>query len=144
MSQVISDLVWLLKVTMSMSHNAQDEDFQIGGFLIRNLSRCYDESFGIPFDVSLEVSDGHKVQELKAHRFVLALHSDVLEEKLRSSVNPTATIALSCEDIEAIKVVIKFCYNIMDPMYNKSLDFLIAVYKEALKLNIAKLQVRSG
>ena len=113
-----------------MSSNDEDEDVLVGGFALRNLSRCYDEQFGIPFDVSLDVSDGQKVQELQAHKFVLSLHSDVLEEKLRSSVNPTATIALSCEDIEAVKVVIKFCYNIMDPMYNK--------------LNIAKLQVRSG
>ena len=139
MSQVISDLVWLLKVTMSMSYNAQDEDVLVGGFLLRNLSRCYDESFGIPFDVLLEVSDGHKVQELRAHRFVLALHSDVLEKEIRSSVNPT--ISLHCEDIEAVEVVIKFCYNIIDPMYNKHLRFLAAVFKEAGKLNIPELQV---
>ena len=62
-----------------MSYIAQDEDVLVGGFLLRNLSRCFNESFAIPFDVLLEVSDGHKVQELRAHRFVLALHSDVLE-----------------------------------------------------------------
>ena len=101
----------------------------------------YDEKFGIPFDISLEVSDGHKVQEFKAHKFVLSLHSDVLEEKIRSSVNPT--ISLYSEDIEVIQVVIKFCYNIIDPMYDKSLRFLIAVYKVADKLGIADLQVWS-
>ena len=124
-----------------MSSNAGNEDFLVGGYPLKNLSRCYDESFGIPFDVLLEVSDGHKVQELKAHKFVLAFHSDVLEKKLRSSVNPTTPLSLHCEDIEAMKVVIKFCYKIIDPLYNKSLRFLIAVYKEAYDLNIAELQV---
>ena len=123
-----------------MSSNDEDEDVLVGGFALRNLSRCYDEQFGIPFDVTLDVSDGHKVQELKAHKFVLSLHSDVLEEKIRSSVS--SSISLHCEDIEAFKVVIKFCYNIMDPM-NKSLRFLVAVFKEAHKLNIVELQVRS-
>ena len=124
-----------------MSSNAGNEDFLVGGYPLKNLCRCYDESFGIPFDVLLEVSDGHKVQELKAHKFVLALHSDVLEKKLRNSLNPTTPISLHCEDIEAMRVVIKFCYNIIDPLYNKPLRFLIAVYKEAYKLNIAELQV---
>ena len=124
-----------------MSSNAGNEDFLVGGYPLKNLCRCYDESFGIPFDVLLEVSDGHKVQELKAHKFVLALHSDVLEKKLLSSVNPTTPLSLHCEDIEAMKVVIKFCYNIIDPLYNKSLRFLIAVYKEAYNLNISELQV---
>ena len=124
-----------------MSSNTGNEDFLVGGYPLKNLSRCYDESFGIPFDVLLEVSDGHKVQELKAHKFVLALHSDVLEEKLRSSVNPKTPIFIRCEDIKAVEVVIKFCYNIIDPLYNKSLRFLIAVYKEAYNLNIAELQV---
>ena len=82
-----------------------------------------------------------KCKLLKAHKFVLALHSDVLEKKLRSSVNPTTPLSLHCEDIEAMKVVIKFCYNIIDPLSNKSLRFLIAVYKEAYELNIAELQV---
>ena len=123
-----------------MSSNAQDEDVLVGGFFLRNLSCCYDKDFEIPFDVSVEVSDGHKVQELKAHKFVLSLHSDVLEEKIRSSVNNT--ISLYSEDIEVVQVVLKFCYNITDPMYGKSLRFLIAVYKVADQLNIADLQVR--
>ena len=38
-------------------------------------------------------------------------------------------------------VVIQFCYNIIDPLFNKSLRFLIAVYKEASDLNISELQV---
>ena len=122
-----------------MSSNAKDEDVLVGGFLLKNLSRCYDEQFGIPFDISLEVSDGHKVKEFKAHKFVLSLHSDVLELKIRSSVN--TSVSLHCEDIEAVEVVIKFCYNIIDPMYNKPLRFLVAVFKEADKLNIAELQV---
>ena len=121
--------------------SSNNEDFLLGGFLLRNLPRCYDENFGVSFDVSREVSDGLKVQELKAHKFVLAFHSDVLEKKLRSSVNPTTPLSLHCEDIEAMKVVIKFCYKIIDPLYNKSLRFLIAVYKEAYELNIAELQV---
>ena len=121
--------------------SSNNEDFLLGGFLLRNLPRCYDENFGVSFDVSMEVSDGLKVQELKAHKFVLALHSDVLEKKLRSSVNPTTPLSLHCEDIEAMKVVIKFCYKIIDPLYNKSLRFLIAVYKEAYDLNITELQV---
>ena len=100
---------------------------------------------GIPFDVFLEVSDGKKVEVLKAHQFVLALHSDVLEEKFRSSVKSksTTSIHLQCEDIEVLKVLIKFCYNIIVPMYDKTLRFLIAVYKEAEKFNIAELQVWS-
>merc|ERR1719436_617379 len=122
----------------------EEDEIKVGGFSLQNLSCCYDENFEIPFDVVLEVSDGHKVEELKAHQFVLALHSDVLEEKIRSSVKSKSTtpirLQFQCEDIEVLKVLIKFCYNIIDPMFDKTLRFLIAVYREAEKFNIVELQ----
>ena len=132
---------------MSSNSDAEpeEEEVRVGGFSLTNLNCCYDEDCGIPFDVLLEVSDGQKVEVLKAHQFVLALHSDVLEEKFRSSVKSksTTSIRLQCEDIEVLKVLIKFCYNIIVPMYDKTLRFLIAVYKEAEKFNITELQVWS-
>ena len=113
----------------------------LGGLVLKNLSLCYDENYGIPHDISLEISDGYKVEELKVHRFVLALQSEVLEEKIRSSINASLPVSLHSEDIEALKVIIKFCYNIIDPMENKSLHFLITVYKEAENFHFAELQV---
>ena len=134
---------------MSSNSDAEpeEEEVRVGGFSLTNLNCCYDEDCGIPFDVLLEVSDGQKVEVLKAHQFVLALHSDVLEEKIRSSVKSKSTtpirLQFQCEDIEVLKVLIKFCYNIIDPMFDKTLRFLIAVYREAEKFNIAELLVWS-
>ena len=143
---VISDMFCQKAVTMPSDSIAEEEDeIKVGGFSLQNLSCCYNENFEIPFDVVLEVSDGHKVEELKAHQFVLALHSDVLEEKIRSSAKSKSTtpirLQFQCEDIEVLKVLIKFCYNIIDPMFDKTLRFLIAIYREAEKFNIVELQV---
>ena len=112
----------------------------LGGFSMKNLSLCYDEAFGIPFDLSLEISNGYKVEELKVHKFVFALHSNVLAKKIRKSVNSSMSISLH-GDIEALKVIVKFCYNFSDPLNNKSIQLLVKVYKEAEKLGMSDLQV---
>ena len=112
----------------------------LGGFSMKNLSLCYDESFGIPFDLSLKIFNGDKVEVLRFHKYVFALHSDVLAEKIRNSVNSSLSFGLH-GDIEALKLIKQFCYNFPDPFHNISIQLLVNVYKEAEKLGMSQLQV---
>jgi hypothetical protein len=100
----------------------------LGGFSMKNLSLCCDESFGIPFDLSLKIVDGDKDEVLRFHKFVFALHSDVVAEKIRNSVNSSLSFGLH-GDIEALKLVKQFCYNFPDPFHNISIQLLELVLK---------------
>jgi len=115
----------------------EDKKTTVGGLGLKNLSCSYDESFGIPFDTSIEVSDGRQVRELKVHKFVLGLNSEVLYRGVQESSKP---LKIDAEDVEAFEVLIKFCYNIRDPLSDKPIQFLIAVYKDAERFDIAELQ----
>ena len=116
-----------------------DKRTTVGGFALKNLSLCYEESFGIPFDSTIEVSDGRGIRDLKVHKFVLGLHSEVL---YRKALESKSSIKIESEDLEAFEVLIKFCYNIRDPLPHKSVQFLIAVFKDAETFHIPELQVR--
>lgn len=122
---------------MERAEELKDKKVTVGGFGLKNLSLCYDESFGVPFDASLQVSDGRKVRQFKVHKFVLGLHSEELFRSVWESKKP---LKIDSEDVEAFEVLLKFCYNIKDPLNDKSSHFLIAVYKEAERFDITELQ----
>ena len=110
----------------------------MGGFALKNLSLCYDESYGIPFDITIEVSDGREIRELRVHKFVLGLHSEIL---YRNAMESKSSIKIESEDLKAFEVLIKFCYNIREPLSDKSVRFLIAVFKDAETFQIPELKV---
>merc|ERR1719447_851983 len=75
--------------------------------------------------------------ELRAHKIVLASHSEVLEQKIYQ--NPTPTLTLR-GDTEIWRVLLKFCYNIRDPLPDISINFFISLYKEAESYEMSEMQ----
>ena len=54
----------------------------VGKFALKNLSKCLDQEWEIPFDVSISVksSEGKSVH-IKAHKTILAMSSKVFKER---------------------------------------------------------------
>ena len=111
----------------------------VGGFGLMNLSSYYYEENGIPFDLSLLVSDGRTVTELKVHKFILTLRSKVFEERLLQTSEPR--LEIETENFAAFEVLVKFCYTIQEKLQDKPFKFLMELFKEAEKYQIAELQV---
>jgi len=81
-------------------------------------------------------------RELKAHKIVLAAQSEELKRRLYGQ-KPTRTLALR-GDITVWQVLVKFCYNIRDPLPDRSTTFFTSIFKEAESYKISELQVLSA
>jgi len=79
---------------------------------------------------------------LKAHKIVLAAQSEELKRRLYGQ-KPTRTLALR-GDITVWQVLVKFCYNIRDPLPDRSTTFFTSIFKEAESYKISELQVLSA
>ena len=66
---------------------------------------------------------------------MLASHSEVLQQKLYQ--NPTLTLR---GDTEIWTVLLKFCYNIRDPLPDISISWFISLYKEAERYKMSEMQ----
>ena len=79
---------------------------------------------------------------MKAHKIVLAAQSEELKRRLYGQ-KPTQTLSLR-GDIKVWQVVVNFCYNIRNPLPDRSTTFFTSLFKEAESYKISELQVLSA
>jgi len=123
----------------------------VGKFALKNLSKCLDQEWEIPFDVSITVksSEGKNVY-VNAHKAILAMSSKVFKDNFFPSRTPgdpaTADdrhlLIENCDE-SVVKMLVKYCYtgeDISRELPRKSVRFLIDLYCLADKFELEELQ----
>ena len=93
------------------------------------VAEALDLAAGIPTDVTFQVHDGEKgVREFKAHKFCLALVSEVFKARLFGSLRETADILdVKGTTPQAFETMISFIYHRNCQWKMKTLEELIEV-----------------
>eukprot|EP00092_Neocalanus_flemingeri_P009426 GFUD01010142.1.p1 GENE.GFUD01010142.1~~GFUD01010142.1.p1 ORF type:complete len:276 (-),score=47.71 GFUD01010142.1:38-865(-) len=109
-----------------------------------NLSNCLDISCGIPTDVRFLFIKEKIGKELKAHKFPLAVASDVFQRAFYGSMKKEATEE---EDVKIVDATMEVFKTMVEFIYNKELNwnafdlhFLSSLYYLGDKYNIANLK----
>eukprot|EP00092_Neocalanus_flemingeri_P016982 GFUD01018367.1.p1 GENE.GFUD01018367.1~~GFUD01018367.1.p1 ORF type:complete len:274 (-),score=54.10 GFUD01018367.1:159-980(-) len=109
-----------------------------------NLSKCLDISCGIPTDVRFLFTDGKNGNELKAHKLLLAVASDVFQRAFYGSMKKETTeeedVKIVDASIEVFKTMVEFIYNKELNWKAFDLHFLCSLYYLGDKYNIANLK----
>jgi len=122
----------------------------VGKFALRNLSKCLDQEWEIPFDVSITVTSTEgKSVHVNAHKAILAMSSKVFKDNLFPSSTPGDPAAAdrhllieNCDE-SVVKMLVKYCYtgeDISRELPRKSVRFLIDLYCLADKFELEELQ----
>jgi len=131
----------------------------VGNFALRNIGKCLDEHFGVPFDVYWRSSGVGDDQDgaVGAHKMVLALNSEVFQNMFYTSdaledvqvheVCDTKGVVVELDkvkNLDVIKMIVQFCYfGKIDQNFSKyphPVEFLIDLYVSASKLGIETLK----
>eukprot|EP00092_Neocalanus_flemingeri_P068544 GFUD01083796.1.p1 GENE.GFUD01083796.1~~GFUD01083796.1.p1 ORF type:complete len:268 (+),score=48.65 GFUD01083796.1:63-866(+) len=109
-----------------------------------NLSNCLDISCGIPTDVKFLFIKEKIGKELKAHKFPLAVASDVFQRAFYGSMKKEATeeedVKIVDASMEVFKTMVEFIYNKELNWNAFDLHFLSSLYYLGDKYNIANLK----
>ena len=129
----------------------------VGNFAMRNISKCLDELFGVPFDVFWTSCCPDQEEAVGAHKLVLALNSEVFQKLFYNSEaiedvhvykdheNKAVIVRLDeVQNLDVIKMIVQFCYHgKIDQNFSKypqPVELLIELYIGASKLNIETLK----
>jgi len=102
---------------------------------------------GIPTDIKFlfkEEEDGMiTVREINAHRFILALVSDVFKKGFYGGITDDGSIEIKDVSKEAFEAMIDYIYNKKGKLYIYDFDILCSLYKLGDKYNIKELVTES-
>ena len=97
----------------------------VGKFALRNLSKCLDQEWEIPFDVSITVTSTEgKSVHVNAHKAILAMSSKVFKERdiqgyLYMSLYILPTLNVLKINFDKIKGAELFCDEVVRAYKNK-------------------------
>lgn len=128
----------------------------VGNIAVKNVGKCLDEQFGIPFDAFWKPCSPNQDWSLGAHKFVLAMNSDVFHDMFYGSDgSEDVTEDPDCKgdvvvkldgvtNFNVAKMIVQFCYcGKIDQnfaKYPQPVELLIDLYIGASLLKIEALK----
>jgi len=111
------------------------------------MTDVWSSALGIPTDIKFlfkEEEDGMTaVKEINAHRFILALVSDVFKKGFYGGITDDGSIEIKDASIESFEAMIDYIYNRKGNLHTYDLDILCSLYSLGDKYNINKLVTES-
>eukprot|EP00092_Neocalanus_flemingeri_P054323 GFUD01063967.1.p1 GENE.GFUD01063967.1~~GFUD01063967.1.p1 ORF type:complete len:270 (-),score=63.86 GFUD01063967.1:19-828(-) len=105
------------------------------------LSMCLDPITRPPTDVTFVFKDeGGSVKEIKAHKVILAIPSDVFYREFYGSMKEKDTIDITDASHDVFQAMIEFIYSKQPNCKDMALSFLASLYYHAEKYNIKDLK----
>jgi len=121
----------------------------VGKFASKNLLKCLDQEWEIPFDVSITVkSKDGKTSIVGAHKVILAMSGRVFKDNLylkdcgETTSSDNHLLIENCDEA-VVKMLVKYCYtggDVCRELSGKSVKFLIDLYCLADKFELKELQ----
>ena len=114
--------------------------------ILTGLQQCLSADFGIPTDIKFlfkkEVDGSTIIEEIKAHKCILALASDVFKTGFYGGFEDNGSIVITDAEVtkESFDAMISFIYDKMTNMSNYDFDILCSIYYLADKYNIPVLE----
>ena len=105
------------------------------------IANCLDSTSNLPTDVSfLFQVEGGSVTEVKAHKLILAIASDVFKKNFFGSFESESKISIEDATEEVFKAMIEYIYNKKMDWKDYKLTFLASLYYLADKYDISELR----
>jgi len=114
--------------------------------ILNNLNKSLSEDFGLPTDIKFvfttkEEEDGStSIEEIRAHKSILALVSDVFKKCFYGGLEDNGSIDIEDTTKEAFEAMISFIYNKGIDLRSYDFDMLCSIFYLADKYNITALE----
>eukprot|EP00092_Neocalanus_flemingeri_P022846 GFUD01024772.1.p1 GENE.GFUD01024772.1~~GFUD01024772.1.p1 ORF type:complete len:276 (+),score=72.00 GFUD01024772.1:59-886(+) len=111
--------------------------------LVEKIAKCLDPTSGFPTDVTfLFKQEGLLVKEVKAHKLILALASDVFKRGFYGSMKEDEEEKIDIKDArqEVFQVMIEFIYNKQSDWKEYSLSLLSSLYDLGERYDIEEMR----
>ena len=117
------------------------------GLVLTSLQESLEPTSRKPTDVTFifreEWCGFSNFKEIKAHKFVLSLVSDVFEAAFYGDIQDNGRIEIKDATAEAFEAMIHFIYNIESSVCNYDFEMICSLYCLADKYNIGALKEES-
>ena len=105
------------------------------------ISKCLDSTSNLPTDVSFMFKgEGGQVNEVKAHKLILGIASEVFQRAFFGSFEVESKIDVEDISVEVFKAMVDFIYNKKMTWNDYELSFLASLYYVADKYDISELR----
>ena len=116
--------------------------------ILNALQQSLSAEFGIPTDIKFlfkgkEANGSLKTEEIRAHKHILALASDVFKRGFYGGMEDDGIIEITDVTKEVFEVMINRIYDKEIIMKNYDLDMICSIYYLADKYNIAALEIET-
>jgi len=109
--------------------------------LLGRISKCLDSTSDLPTDVTFLFKDeGGDVAEVKAHKLILAIASDVFKRSFFGSLKSESKINIEDVSEDVFKAMVNYIYNKGMDWDECELSFLASLYYLADKYDISELR----
>jgi len=112
--------------------------------ILTSLQQSLSAASGIPLDIKFlfrkETNDGTAVQEIRAHKVILALVSDVFEKAFYGGLKDDGSIEIEDATKESFEAMINFIYTKETDVSVYGFEMLCSIYYLAEKYNINALK----
>jgi len=113
--------------------------------ILTGLRKSLSVEFGIPADIKFlfkkkEVDGSTSIEEITAHKCILALASDVFKRGFYGRLEDNGNIDITDVTKEAFEAMISFIYDKETNVSSHDFDMLCSIYYLADKYNIAELE----
>jgi len=114
--------------------------------IVSSVQERRSSAFRIPSDIRFtfrehEDEDAKKnIQEIRAHKFILALVSDVFHKEFYGGLGDDGSVEIKDASRDSFEAMINFIYNVKTDMNNYNFEILCSLYYLADKYNINALK----
>ena len=108
--------------------------------LLSSVQQSLSLTAGLPTDIKFLFKKGGVVSEIRAHKLILALVSDVFKTGFYGGITDDGSVEIKDASKEAFEVMIEFIYNKITNVSSYDIDILCETYYLADKYNIELLK----
>jgi len=114
--------------------------------ILTGLQQCLSAEFGIPADIKFlfkkDVDGSTIIEEIRAHKCILALASDVFKTGFYGGFEDNGSVDITDAEVtkESFEAMISFIYDKKTNLSNYDLEMLCSIYYLADKYNITALE----
>jgi len=108
--------------------------------LLSSVQQSLSLTAGLPTDIKFLFKKGGVVSEIRAHKLILALVSDVFKTGFYGGITDDGSVEIKDASKEAFEVMIEFIYNKLTDVSSYDIDILCETYYLADKYNIELLK----
>ena len=117
-------------------------DYYLNKMALGRISNCLDSTSGLPTDVRFVFKkEGGSDDEVKAHKLILAIASDVFKRQFFGSMYSEDVIEIEDASREVFKTMIDYIYHKKIVWSDLDLNFLTSMYYLADKYDIEKIKM---